>query len=132
MIFYEHVNYFRLNDFFRMFGQLIVGRHSFGGQYLSIVADLALLRSPTFDGGESIVFPENFGEIIKNPRRGEAPSVIWGGASKGVIYCLLRQRAGVPVERVIDINPAKQGRYLPGTGLLVCSPDEALAELAPG
>jgi hypothetical protein len=31
---------------------------------------------------------------------------------------------------VIDVNPAKQGRYLPATGLLVQSPAEALPTLS--
>jgi len=33
---------------------------------------------------------------------------------------------------VIDINPAKQGRYLPGTGLEVISPERAMSQLATG
>jgi hypothetical protein len=38
----------------------------------------------------------------------------------------------MPVAGVIDINPAKQGRFLAGTGLRVEAPGEALARLAPG
>ena len=45
-IFYEHVNYFRLADFDRMFGTLYEAGHTFGGQYLYAVADLATLRMP--------------------------------------------------------------------------------------
>jgi hypothetical protein len=33
---------------------------------------------------------------------------------------------------VIDINPAKQGKYLPGTGLLIQAPQDALYKLTPG
>src|SRR6266566_4337757 len=36
-IFYEHVNYFRLSDFARMFGLVHEAGHTFGGQYLYIV-----------------------------------------------------------------------------------------------
>jgi SAM-dependent methyltransferase len=39
-IFYEHVNYFRLNDFYRMFQTIYESGHVFGGQYLYVVADL--------------------------------------------------------------------------------------------
>jgi hypothetical protein len=42
------------------------------------------------------------------------------------------ERSGTPIDIVIDINPAKQGRYLAGTGLRVQSPDEALAHLPAG
>ena len=58
--------------------------------------------------------------------------MVWGAASKGVIFALLRERAGQPIDLVIDINPAKQGRFLPGTGLQVVSPAQALATLAAG
>jgi len=58
-------------------------------------------------------------------------AIIWGGASKGVIFALFMQRAGARIDFVIDINPAKQGKYLAATGLRVASPDEVLAEAAP-
>ena len=45
-IFYEHVNYFRLDDFRRAFGKVIHAGRSFGGQYLSVIADLDTLRVP--------------------------------------------------------------------------------------
>jgi hypothetical protein len=49
-----------------------------------------------------------------------------------VIFALFKERAGQPVRTVIDINPEKQGKYLPATGLLVLSPAEALAALPTG
>ncbi len=45
-IFYEHVNYFRLDDFHRMFGRVRECGHIFGGQYLYAIADLTTLRAP--------------------------------------------------------------------------------------
>ena len=42
--FYEHVNYFRLSDFHRLFGTVLESGRLFGGQYLYVVADLATLR----------------------------------------------------------------------------------------
>jgi len=42
------------------------------------------------------------------------------------------QRAGQTIDMVIDINPAKQGKYLPATGLLVRSPEEAFSCLHSG
>lgn len=59
-------------------------------------------------------------------------SAVWGGASKGVIFTLLRERLNRPIELVIDINPAKQGKCLPATGLKVASPEEGLARLPAG
>ena len=49
-----------------------------------------------------------------------------------MIFALLCERAGHPVDVVIDINPAKQGKHLPGTGLLVQSPEAALRKLPAG
>ncbi len=40
---YEHVNYFRLSDFYRMFGTVHDAGHVFNGQYIYAVADLATL-----------------------------------------------------------------------------------------
>ena len=134
-IFYEHVNYFRLSDFDRMFGSVLESGHVFNGQYLYIVADLATLHAPRFDATSAFQFPEDFlvdvnrmAGIAKDKPR----NVIWGGASKGVIFAIYMKRAGVEnFEFVIDINPAKQGKYLAGSGLPVLAPDKAMQLLRP-
>lgn len=132
-IFYEHVNYFRLSDFRRMFGSIDACGHLFGGQYLYVVADLASLRRSACDPSDSVRFPASFTQQIATPiTSATGRSAIWGGASKGVIFSLLKQRLGQRVDWVIDVNPAKQGKYLPATGLRVCSPDEVLPHLPDG
>lgn len=139
-IFYEHVNYFRAGDFQRMFGTLHVSGHTFGGQYLYVVADLATLRMPCRATNDGFAFPADFlatvnryAETIRLRRvQSQTAAILWGGASKGVIFALFMQRAGVDIDFVIDINPAKQGKYLAAVGLKVCSPDEALARIEPG
>ncbi len=132
-IFYEHVNYFRLSDFSRIFGRVIHAGRGFGGQYLTVIADLATLRPPVRDPADTVDFPADFiARLTAEAGSDSGRIVVWGGASKGVIFSLLRERAGCPVDRVIDINPAKQGRYLPATGLRVLSPEEGLAGLPEG
>lgn len=137
-IFYEHVNYFRLADFQRMFGTVIESGRLFGDQYLFVVAELATLRAPRIDLRDRARLPADFTRSLPAPnsaqpnRRIRRRSVIWGGASKGVTFALLKERAGQPVDAVIDINPAKQGKFLPATGLLVQSPTEVLATLPIG
>ena len=132
-IFYEHVNYFRLSDFDRMFGEVVDSGRLFGGQYLYVVAELSTLREPEIDSHDRVTFPDDFMRDLTERNGTEAnAAAIWGGASKGVIFSLLRERAGHPVSTVIDINPAKQGWYLAGTGLRVKSPEEGMAELPPG
>jgi SAM-dependent methyltransferase len=135
-IFYEHVNYFRLVDFERMFGTVHEARRSFSGQYVSVIADLATLRTPQRAASDSFALPTDFIGAIEASRarlqaRGDG-AAIWGGASKGVIFALFMERAGVAIDTVIDINPAKQGRHLAATGLVVQSPQEAMARLPMG
>lgn len=132
-IFYEHVNYFRLDDFRRLFGRVLEAGHVFGGQYLYVVADLASLRDPAQERGVPFAFPADFTASIgrfADRIRARGAAVVWGGASKGVIFSLFMQRAGARIDRVVDINPAKQGHFLPATGLRVSSPEEMLAQTA--
>ena len=132
-IFYEHVNYFRLSDFHRIFGRVVHADRAFGGQYLRVIADLSSLRRPQRDPADAVDFPADLTDrLASEASRDQGRVVVWGGASKGVIFALLRERAGHPVDRVIDINPAKQGRHLAATGLRVLSPAEGLADLPEG
>lgn len=131
-VFYEHVNYFRLSDFHRMFGTVLESGTLFGGQYLYVVADLASLRPPRIDPADRVRFPPDFTHSLCAHSVASGPSAIWGGASKGVIFALLKGRHGQPVRSVVDINPAKQGKYLPATGLLVEAPGTGLARLPRG
>ncbi|WP_231603111.1 class I SAM-dependent methyltransferase [Neorhodopirellula pilleata] len=60
-------------------------------------------------------------------RRERGRVAIWGGASKGVTFAiLLMQQLHCSLECAIDLNPAKQGRFLPSTALPVLAPDEAM------
>jgi hypothetical protein len=132
-VFYEHVNYFRLNDFNRMFSRVLESGNIFGGQYIYVVADLESLRQPEYDDDCSINFPDDFFHDIKEVNRTEKNrTAVWGGASKGVIFTLLKSRTNQLIDIVIDINPAKQGKYLPASGLRVYSPEDALKILPYG
>lgn len=133
-VFYEHVNYFRLDDFRRMFGRVIEAGRVFGEQYIYVIADLASLRTPRFDNHAQVNFPAEFGLSPESIRElsGEDGLCVWGGASKGVIFALVAERLGAPVSSVVDINPAKQGSYLAGTGHLIQSPSWAVDSLSDG
>jgi hypothetical protein len=132
-IFYEHVNYFRLSDFKRMFGQIIESGRLFGDQYIYVVAELASLKEPVLDPRESVVFPTDFVHTLSKWAEldGRARTV-WGGSSKGVVFALLQARAGGAITTMIDINPVKQNKYLPITGLRVESPKKALEHVPTG
>lgn len=136
-LFYEHVNYFRLADLERLFSRVLEAGRLFGEQYLYVVADLASLRRLDDGAAEPLRLPEDFSASLERAvdivrRDAGKGSAIWGASSKGVIYSLFLQRAGVAVDQVVDINPAKQGRYLPLSGVRVSSPQEAMAALPDG
>ena len=135
-LFYEHVNYFRLSDFFRIFDRLLDSGSFFGGQYLYVVADLASLRMNPEEDVHKFHLPSDFLDgidcaiaVMKNQRGRK--HIIWGGGSKGVIFALqLLRRGGITPDFVIDINPFKQGKYLPVTGLPVLSPENGVSGMA--
>jgi SAM-dependent methyltransferase len=134
-IFYEHVNYFRMSDFERMFGAILESGHAFGGQYLYVVADLSSLRRPRFDPACAAAFPADFlGGIhrLAALARSRERNAVWGAASKGVIFSVYLQRAGAELAFVIDINPVKHGKYLAVSGLQVLPPEQAMRRLQPG
>ncbi len=133
-VFYEHVNYFRLHDLVRMFGCIHEYGHLFGGQYLYIVADLASLRVPDAHESDRITMPDDFLHGIDRTialirSSGARRNAMWGAASKGVIFAVYLQRAGITLDEAIDINPAKQGRFLPVSALRVSAPEDAASRL---
>jgi hypothetical protein len=133
-LFYEHVNYFRLGDFTRMFKKIKSIGRVFGSQYLYVIAELSSLTEPINTINESFSLPSNFfngmNDIVSRKEKG--PICVWGAGSKGVIFSLLLQRLGKKVNLVIDVNPSKQGKFLPVTGLEVKSPEIHLDELPKG
>jgi len=111
-----------------MFGNIMESGRVFGGQYLYVVADLSSLKQPVINLQDRADFPSDFLSTLKN----KTGTVIWGGASKGVIFSFLKSREGQPIEIVIDINPSKQGKFIAATGLRVMSPDEGLVNVEKG
>jgi len=137
-IFYEHVNYFRLADFYRIFGTILDSGRLFGGQYIYVVADLSSLMMEQDGNFKEVRFPDDFltgidRTILDLRNKGEQKVILWGAASKGVIFAIqLWRRGGIKPDLVIDINPAKQGKYLPVTGLQVSSPKNSVPQFRPG
>lgn len=134
-IYYEHVNYFRLSDLRALFGTVHDSGRLFGGQYLYVVADLSSLRRPRRQPKDVFSLPDDFLAAVNRSarllaERGKRQAAVWGGSSKGVIFSLLMQQRGLVIDYVIDINPAKQGRFLAATGLKVDAPETVLQLLA--
>ena len=135
-VFYEHVNYFRLSDFNRMFGVTYEMGHLFGGQYIYVVAELSSLREPELAGlVDAVHFPQNFlSELegcLKTPLK-TINRIVWGAAAKGVMFSHHMATRGAPLDFAIDINTAKQGKFLGGSALPVLSPADGLTKLSTG
>lgn len=132
-IFYEHVNYFRLEDFDRIFSTVKSSGHLFGGQYMYVVADLDSLSQPdNMPNFKPVAFPEKFlnslttvTDYLKNKK---SKIAVWGAASKGVIFTLFAARHDVMIDYIVDINPAKQNKYIPVSGLPVSAPEVIMAD----
>ncbi|MGE0600062.1 MAG: class I SAM-dependent methyltransferase [Dehalococcoidia bacterium] len=60
----------------------------------------------------------------------QGPTVIWGAGSKGATFLNLVD-PGRRTAFAVDLNPKKVGRYVPGTGQRVVSPEQ-LAGIHPG
>ena len=73
-IFYEHVNYFRLSDFQRLFADICAAGHLFGGQYLYVVAALESLRKPVMRDDDPPCFPDDFLGTLVGSRQQAAGS----------------------------------------------------------
>ena len=59
---------------------------------------------------------------LRDLHRRKRRVVLWGAGSKGVTFLNILN-AGRRVDYVVDLNPYKQGRFVPGTGHEVVSPD---------
>lgn len=134
-IFYEHVNYFREADFHRMFGTVYESGKVFSGQYIYVVAELSSLQAPVYDEKHAAASTAGFFNsqpelpVQADPQQRR---IVWGAASKGVIFSLMSKRRGQAVDTIIDISPGKQGRYIPATGLRVHAPEDALPTIPDG
>ncbi|WP_425053160.1 methyltransferase domain-containing protein [Psychromarinibacter sp. S121] len=146
-IYYEHCSYFTLGSHARLFrraGMDVTKLYlAYDDQYIIQYAEPSTGRPPLpeeddLDAVRALAksFPEKVAEIraywtdFVRSRHAEGKRVaIWGGGSKGVSF-LTTNGLGEEVAQVIDINPFKQGRYLPGTGHLVSGP-ESLKDTPP-
>ncbi|VTZ20897.1 NDP-hexose methyltransferase (fragment) [Methylocella tundrae] len=53
--------------------------------------------------------------------------VVWGGGSKGVSF-LTTLGLDTEISAVVDVNPYKQGKFMPGAGHRVIAPSALVAE----
>jgi len=143
-IYYEHCSYFSLGSHARLFHRagLDVTRlyAAYDDQYIIQYAAPAAGR-PVLEAENDLVamralaaaFPAKVAQIraywtgfVRGRHASGKRVAIWGGGSKGVSF-LTTNGLGPEVAQVIDINPFKQGKYLPGTGHRVSAPESLIA-----
>jgi SAM-dependent methyltransferase len=143
-IFYEHCSYFNPGSLARLFTQcgfkVIRVAEAFGAQYLwleafprnenlgsepagpkdqSVLADMVTHFATNCYAKMEAMRGRVLGKTRQNGRRG----VIWGAGAKGVTILNSLGIGLDHIEFVVDINPRKQGLYVPGTGQQIVSPD---------
>ena len=133
--YYEHCNYFRKTDFEFWFQKIHMKKNTFGDQYISLIAELDSFQEPVLKKPVEFDLPatffksmNDFSERIKNKKFEKG---VWGASSKGVIFTYLMERSGGKIDYIFDINKKKIGKFIPGSGLKVLSPEQALAVLKP-
>ncbi len=109
--------------------------YSFGGQYLWVEAttrapDLRSIAPPAAAIVDRVHgFSERFAARqshwgMRLPQLLERGSVaLWGAGAKGTMFLNL-VAGGDAIQYVVDLNPRKQGKHVPGTGQRIVAPDE--------
>ena len=98
----------------------------FDGQYLwaeatPVEAEAALSAS---------AYQSRWDEVV-GAATTKGPILVWGAGAKGASFVQMVDADAVRIAAVVDLNPAKQGRHLGGSGHAVISP-EAAGTLNPG
>lgn len=139
---YEHVSYFTplsLRTACEAAGfDILDAGTSFGEQYLyvEVKPSAAPRTGAQVDGGKIATLVDDFDRAYRDKvahwrnylaERDPEMTVIWGGGSKGITFVNTVPGAE-RIRAIIDVNPHKQGRFAPGTGTPVLSP-EALRDM---
>jgi SAM-dependent methyltransferase len=129
--FYEHCSYFSaasLSTAFQAAGFEVQSvQHVFEGQYLWLEATLPktgmrIDKRP----GTVVTQAQEFARLEANlkedwsrkirVRASEGKVALWGAGGKGVTFANLIDGSRQLIDCVVDLNPLKQGHYVPGTG----------------
>ena len=142
-IIYEHCSYFTseslANLFLRAGFEPIEVAERYGGQFLTIEARPARPDSDnTIDPKWAVSnirdlidgFQSLYDEQVHSWRRTLADlggrnrrTVIWGAGSKGVTFVNALSNVQPQIQYVVDVNPRKFGKFIPGTAQRIVEPD---------
>lgn len=150
-IIYEHCSYFTseslANLFLRAGFEPIEVAERYEGQFLTIDARPGRREIDGTMDPEWIVpnikqlidsFQNTYKEKVQSWRhtlsdlgKRDSRTVIWGAGSKGVTFVNALGISHHQIEHVVDVNPRKCGKFVPGMGQSVVAPD-LLKEYHPG
>lgn len=142
--FYEHCSLFTpesLTTAFEAAGFMVESvRNVFGGQYLWLEAKIAqspMAMSETENPNETVLLAQRFAAAEASLQQSwedrgrnlaaQGKVALWGAGAKGVTFANLVDPRRNLVDCLVDLNPQKVGRYVPGTG----HPIVSYRELAP-
>ena len=147
-VYYEHCSYFTAGSLARLFRAqgFDVNRieRAYDAQYLTLEGTVAGATPrpplPEEEPVEAIAahiadFAGRFAAKVDHwrsvveARSQQGPVVLWGSGSKAVSFLRAIQVPGA-IEHVVDINPYRQGHFLPGSGQRIVAPAE-LARIGP-
>lgn len=142
-IYYEHCSYFTAGSLARLVREsgfeILNLSKDFGDQYL-------LLEGRVGDNGASRMVEEKvdvlsrqvdkftrrqanerarWGEVLETAHDKGRRTVVWGAGSKAVAF-LTTLGIGTHIAEAVDVNPYKQGMFLPGTGHRVVGPKDLM------
>lgn len=137
--FYEHCSLFTaasLSLAFERTGFAVKdAQHIFGGQYLWLEAQPAVTpTSPAAHATETPALARAYG-VVEQQLRGKwlamlhalqarGKVALWGAGAKGATFANLIDPDHELIDCLVDVNPNKQGRFIPGTGHpIVALPD---------
>jgi SAM-dependent methyltransferase len=136
---YEHVSYFSAQSLEAVLNtagfEVLAMRRDFGGQFLCADARIAARTStlqPSIGQSEAFVRSAAQGMLGRLQRwrqwTSELPTggevALWGAGSKGVMFLnLLGLNTSGKIDRVVDQNVDKHGRFVSGTGQAIVSPE---------
>lgn len=106
--------------------------HSFGGQYLWLSAHPGGDKAAPVDTQELVRMAMAYGSAEETLRarwsdrlatlRQAGPLALWGAGAKGVTFANLVDPQATMLDCVVDINPNKQGRFVPGSAHAIVAP----------
>lgn len=137
--FYEHCSLFTATSLSRAFQHagFSVKRveHIFGGQYLWLEAQTtaavlpALQNHPetaalarAYGAAEKMLRQQWLATLLELSARGKV--ALWGAGAKGATFANLIDPECTLIDCVTDVNPNKQGHYIPGTGHPIVAVDD--------